>query len=89
MLDYLQSTREKCRKLIAGLTRKKLKERWIDDSGSMYLALSGSDAINYSTLEILLYNMRHAQHHAAQLNLLLRQTINNVPDYVSQAEDEL
>ena len=24
--------------------------------------------------ELLLYNMRHVQHHAAQLNLLLRQT---------------
>ena len=89
LLDYLQSSREKCHKLIAGLTEEKLKGRWINESGTMYLALSSSDAINYSVLEILFYNMRHVQHHAAQLNLLLRQEINNAPDYVSHAEDDL
>lgn len=55
----------------------------------MYLALSGSDALKYSVLDILFYNLRHVQHHAAQLNLLLRQKINNAPDYVSMAEDDL
>jgi hypothetical protein len=79
LLDYLQSSREKCHQLIAGLTEEKLKERWIEEEGTM----------NYSVLEILLYNMRHVQHHAAQLNLLLRQGINNAPDWVSRAEDEL
>lgn len=77
LLDYLQSCREKCRKVIAGLTEEKLKERWIEAEGTM----------NYSVLEILLYNMRHVQHHAAQLNLLLRQGINNAPDWVSRAEE--
>jgi DinB superfamily len=89
LLGYLQSSREKCHKLIAGLTEEKLNERWIDGPGTMYLALSGSDALNYSVLDILFYNMRHVQHHAAQLNLLLRQEINNAPDYVSMAEDDL
>jgi hypothetical protein len=79
LLDYLQSSREKCRQVIAGLTAEKLEERWIEESGQM----------NYSVLEILLYNMRHVQHHAAQLNLLLRQGINNAPDWVSRAEDEM
>jgi uncharacterized damage-inducible protein DinB len=45
--------------------------------------------MQFSTLEILLYNMRHVQHHAAQLNLLLRQEINKAPDWVSQAEDDM
>jgi len=89
LLDYLQSSREKCRKLIAGLTEEKLNERWIDESEPMYLALSSQAALNYSVLDILFYNMRHVQHHAAQLNLLLRQKINNAPDYVSMAEDDL
>ena len=89
LLDYLQSNREKCRKVITGLTEEKLKERWIHGSGKMDLELSGRDALNFSVLEILFYNMRHVQHHAAQLNLLLRQTINNAPDYVSMAEDDL
>jgi hypothetical protein len=89
LLGYLQACREKCRKLIAGLTEEKLKARWIDDSQTTDLALCSSGALHYSVLEILFYNMRHVQHHAAQLNLLLRQTINNAPDYVSQAEDDL
>ena len=29
--------------------------------------------MDYPILEILLYNMRHTQHHAAQLNMMLRQ----------------
>lgn len=77
LLNYLQSSRTKCHQLIADLTEEKLTERWIEASGDM----------NYSILEILLYNMRHVQHHAAQLNLLLRQGINNAPDWVSRAED--
>jgi len=75
LLDYLQSSREKCHSLIAGLTEEKLNERWIEDPGNM----------NYSVLEILLYNMRHVQHHAAQLNMLLRQNINNAPGWVARA----
>ena len=77
LLDYLQETHEKCNKLISDLTMEKLSERWIEEPGNM----------NYSMLEILLYNMRHVQHHAAQLNLLLRQEINDAPGWVSQAED--
>lgn len=34
--------------------------------------------------ELLLYNMRHVQHHAAQLNMLLRQTIDSAPKWVSK-----
>jgi DinB family protein len=77
LLSYLRTCRDKCHQLIADLTEEKLNERWIDKSGDM----------NYSVLEILLYNMRHVQHHAAQLNLLLRQQINNAPDWVSRAGD--
>ena len=89
LLDYLRSSREKCHKVITELTEEKLKERWIHGPGKRYVELAGRDALKYSVLEILFYNMRHVQHHAAQLNLLLRQTINNAPDYVSQAEDDL
>jgi uncharacterized damage-inducible protein DinB len=79
LLDYLQASREKSHQLISGLTEEKLTTRWINESGTM----------NYSVIEILLYNMRHVQHHAAQLNLLLRQEINNVPDWVRRANDDL
>ena len=38
-----------------------------------------------SIAELLLYNMRHVQHHAAQLHLILRQTIDSAPGWVSKA----
>ena len=79
LLDYLEASREKCRKLMAGLTENKLQERWIEVIGNK----------NYSILELLLYNMRHVQHHAAQLNLLLRQEIDDAPRWVRHAADEL
>ena len=79
LLDYLQSSREKCYTFIAGLTAEKLNERFIEESGP--------GAMNYSVLEILLYNMRHVQHHAGQLNLLLRQQINNASSWVARAND--
>ncbi len=39
---------------------------------------------DYSVFEILIYNLRHVQHHAAQLNLLLRQGNYSVPEWVSR-----
>ena len=79
LLGYLQSNREKCRSVIAGLTEEKLKEQWIEVEGDR----------KYPVLELLLYNMRHVQHHAAQLNMLLRQRINEAPYWVSRAKDDL
>ena len=37
----------------------------------------------------LLYNMRHLQHHAAQLNLILRQRTDSAPRWVGQARQPL
>jgi len=34
-------------------------------------------------LELMLYNMRHVQHHAAQMNLILRQQTGDAPKWVS------
>jgi DinB superfamily len=74
LLTYLQYCRQKAKQLISGLTAEKLNDRWVNDYK------------NFSLLEILFYNVRHIQHHSAQLNLLLRQTINNAPTWVSQAK---
>lgn len=74
ILDYLKHCRKKANQLITGLTAEKLNERWVNDYK------------NFSLLEILIYNLRHIQHHSAQLNLLLRQTMNNAPAWVSQAK---
>ena len=75
LLNYLKYNRDKCKKLLSALTEASLSGRWRNISGSM----------DYTIMEILLYNMRHVQHHAAQLNLHLRQTINDAPEWVFQA----
>jgi hypothetical protein len=77
LLVYLRFSREKCRSLIAGLDEAAFNARWINQSGTM----------DYSVAEILLYNMRHVQHHAAQLNLILRQTIDDAPDWDSRVKE--
>jgi hypothetical protein len=79
ILNYLHSCREKCHRRISSLDEDNVQERWIDESGRK----------NYSALEILLYNMRHVQHHAAQLNMMLRQEINDAPNWVGRTEDKL
>lgn len=75
LLTYLHQCREKCRWVISNLTEQKLQERWIQETWKK----------DYSVLEMLMYNMRHVQHHAAQLNMLLRQEINHAPSWVSRA----
>jgi len=79
LLKYLNASREKCLKVISGLTDENINDRWIKTSWN----------VNYSILELLLYNMRHVQHHAAQLNMLLRTEINNAPRWVRRAKEDL
>lgn len=74
---YLQHGRQKCHNLIASMTDEVANRRWINEYK------------DYSVFEITLYNMRHVQHHAAQLNLLLRQGINNAPNWVGQTKENL
>ncbi|MGC6479434.1 MAG: DinB family protein [Flavobacteriaceae bacterium] len=77
MLSYLEHSRKKCFELISGLTQGIANSRWINDYK------------NYSVFEMLLYNMRHVQHHTAQLNLLLRQEIDKAPRWVSVTNIEM
>lgn len=77
LLVYLQYTKNKCRDLIAGLNDGIAQSRWINASK------------NYSVFEIILYNMRHVQHHAGQLNLILRQKTNDAPKWVTIAKEKL
>ena len=85
LLNYLKSCREKCRQLIGGLTEEGMEERWTEDADP----IGSPTTMYYSVFEILLYNMRHVQHHAAQLNLLLRQSINKSPNWVSSTKVDL
>jgi hypothetical protein len=72
LINYLFFCRSKSQDLISNLTEESATRNWINMSQTMV----------YPTIEILIYNMRHVQHHTAQLNLLLRQEMNNAPEWV-------
>ena len=71
---YLDHCRKKCRTTIEALT---------DEAAARRCRFGWGEC---SFLELLLYNMRHVQDHAAQLNLVLGQKVGKQPDYVTQAE---
>lgn len=77
LLFYLAYCRKKCHDLIAGLTAEGAAKPF------------DNEYRKYSIIEMLIYNLRHVQHHAAQLNLLLRQEVNNAPDWVSRTKVSL
>lgn len=45
--------------------------------------------MDFSVAELLLYNLRHVQHGAAQLNLILRQETDSAPRWVARGKSEL
>ena len=71
--SYLQHGRKKCKERIEALTEEQGAQR-----GSF-------EWVDVSVAELLLYNMRHVQHHTGQLNLILRQTIDSAPRWVKKA----
>jgi len=74
LLNYLNHCREKCRTKIEGLTEEKARQRF------------RLERMDYSIAELMLYNMRHVQHHTAQLNLLLRLEIDSAPRWVGRTQ---
>ena len=75
--SYLEHGRKKCRSTIEALTEGKLRQR------------CGFDWLDISVVEVLLYNMRHVQHHAGQLNLILRQKVDSPPRWVRKTNRRL
>lgn len=71
---YLDHGRQKCRATIEALTDEKARQRCKFRWGEI------------SFLELLLYNMRHVQEHAAQLNLMLGQKVGSAPGWVIKAK---
>jgi uncharacterized damage-inducible protein DinB len=72
LLGYLEHCRQKLDGVLAGMT-----EGWVAAACPFaFRAMSNG--------ELLLYNMRHVQHHTAQLNLLLRQRTDSAPRWVSK-----
>jgi uncharacterized damage-inducible protein DinB len=74
---YLLHGRQRCRTAIDSMTATTARERRRFSWGEVSVA------------ELHLYNMRHVQHHAAQLNLILRQTIDSAPRWVAKAKQDL
>lgn len=77
LLSYLDHCRKKFRRLMAGLTEERAHRP------------SGIPRRDMTVAELLMYNMRHVQHHSAQLNLILRQTIDSAPKWVSKTKVKL
>jgi hypothetical protein len=77
VLAYLEHTRQSGRAVVNALTDRQHHERcrfpWLD----------------LSMFELMLYNLRHIQHHAAQLNHILRQVTDSAPTWVKTAKDRL
>jgi hypothetical protein len=73
LLDYLHHGRARCRDAIAALTAT---------TGAEEIAFP---SIRANRFELLLHNLRHVQHHTAQLNLLLRQRGADVPRWVARS----
>ncbi len=71
LLDYLDYSRKKAKQLVQSLGQPGSRRRFTNEYR------------DYSVPEILLYNMRHIQHGAAQLNLMLRQGGTVPPRWVS------
>jgi len=77
LLGYLEHCRKKLDAVMAGMT-----EVWAANPCPFpYREMSNG--------ELLLYNMRHVQHHAAQLNMLLRQAIDSAPRWVSRGGQKI
>ena len=78
LLTYLGHCRRKCRETLEALDDPKAAQPYVfpwDGGGEMPFA------------ELMLYTMRHAQEHAAQLSLYLGQKTGAAPDWVSRARD--
>lgn len=74
---YLEHGRRKCRAVIEALTDEKARAHCVFTWNEMSFA------------ELLLDNMRHVQHHAAQLNLILRQKTDSAPVWIAKISSDL
>ncbi|MEM7164412.1 MAG: DinB family protein [Planctomycetota bacterium] len=73
--DYLEYGRSRCQEVVRNLTDADLERR------------SGFSWLEMSVVESTLYNLRHVQHHAAQLNQQLRQAEDIASPWVFRGAD--
>ena len=77
LLKYIEHGRDKCKRTIIAMTEEKANKR------------CGFKWLDISVAETLLYNMRHVQHHAAQLNLMISRTLGSAPRWVRKTNQAL
>ena len=77
LLTYLAHGREKCRSRISSITEEQANQR------------CGFRWLDITVAETLLYNMRHVQHHAAQLNFMLSRKLGSAPRWVRKTKHTL
>ncbi len=70
LLKYLVHGRAKCRATLAALTDGMLEQR------------CGFSWLDITVAETHLYNMRHVQHHAGQLNMMISHAAGSAPRWV-------
>jgi hypothetical protein len=71
---YLQHGRKKCKRAIEALSDENADQRF------------KYGRVDISRAELFLFKIRHVQHHAAQLNLMLRQKGESPPRWVVKAK---
>ncbi len=74
LLEHIELSREKCRNIVMGIK---------ENGNPRFIEAVEVGKMDYSLIEILLYNIRHVQHHAAQLNMLLRNEGHEPPKWVA------
>ena len=74
LMEYLEYGKAKAKASIEALTEEVITK----DCGFSWVGVS--------VAELFFYNARHVQHHAAQLNLQMRQRINSAPGWVFRAD---
>jgi len=74
LTEYCEYCRSKCKSVVGKLNCQNAENRFINDYR------------DYSFLEILIYNLRHVQHHVGQLQLLLRQSNDTVPNWINETK---
>lgn len=85
IISYLWKIRVKCNNLTGPESNQDLLVKWINKAEIPLHGLCPSIVEEYSILEILFYNLRHVQHHVAQLNFILRSEVNRASDWISHA----
>ncbi|GAO44217.1 nuclear transport factor 2 family protein [Flavihumibacter petaseus] len=85
MLAWLHVCKDRCNTVVSGLGESDFLAHWLNGSADLNLDLVSDASRNCSVLEILVYNLRHVQHHVAQLNMLLRQETGEAPGYIAHA----